>query len=872
MLNILIVCATWYRYIENLNGVPLGGSEISFHDSLYYMVVTCTTVGYGDISPISPQGRYLMICVILFIIVVIPIELGDLTTLLKDTSILTSFTPPRGTLYFVLCGDIFHSQLKAFLVSIFSKIPEKLHIVILNRKDPTKEILDLIEHPNYKSIVHWVIGNPLNRDSLTKVNLDLCSGVFLFADLFSIHGKEIDTKNLLRLISILDSNPNIPLYIQVLDNDKIKNFEKCNPKTTLPINQIKSWIIAHNTCDFGWTTLISNLISPTTFSKKEEVTDKWKEDYMNGAIQNIYSVLAPQEFIGKKFHSVFQIIYENTHELLLIGLSVKNNIYKDEFEIMINPVDCQISTHCRLLIIAKSEEQIVDELQDWDDSITLKYISQFTFNENIITNEDKILKEVHIVDDKKPSNTSSKSNKAKYKILNKEKNQKINADHFYSLATPSVLSSVKSFKRQKRLREHIIISGMQNKKLFDLILPLRSKLFGSNKPIIITTPKPMLNWDNFAYFPNLFVMENSKKDQINLLKQANIHQADKALLLQSAENIGNLSQDKDLGQLFVDSDSLFAFRSIETKKNKVEILSEIIHPQNLRFLNNFSNLKKKKGKSSKKLQPNFSRFLKVMNQEINTFSYQLNPYFCSSMVFSPTLLDTLFSLAYTDPDILQLILKLIFGPIYKSNNRDDEDGDGDGDDDDDDDDDNLAEGNKKKRKGKNKTDNLQTIFKIPIPSNWWNLEPRYGDGDAIKWREIVNLLHKQFHLIAIAISRKSPINVKNAPPKPYIITNPDKEFHTRKSDQIFVIGNKTLIEKYNLKKKKEKKNVNNLDDSSDEQDLNELSYSSSSELSSSTSSTDQDHSSDTGLNNKNSTIRRNKLLTENFKIIDNKNN
>ena len=55
LVMILCIGTSGYMLIENG----------SFIDSLFMSVITITTVGYGEVIPLSPVGKYFTICLIL---------------------------------------------------------------------------------------------------------------------------------------------------------------------------------------------------------------------------------------------------------------------------------------------------------------------------------------------------------------------------------------------------------------------------------------------------------------------------------------------------------------------------------------------------------------------------------------------------------------------------------------------------------------------------------------------------------------------------------------------------------------------------------------------------------------------------------------
>ncbi len=64
----------------------LPGSTINtFFDAVYFSIVTLTTVGFGDITPVSTYGRFITILIIVSGIIFIPWQIRNFLQLLVST-------------------------------------------------------------------------------------------------------------------------------------------------------------------------------------------------------------------------------------------------------------------------------------------------------------------------------------------------------------------------------------------------------------------------------------------------------------------------------------------------------------------------------------------------------------------------------------------------------------------------------------------------------------------------------------------------------------------------------------------------------------------------------------------------------------------
>lgn len=72
---------------DNRVGEDTTSNEIMpFHDAFYFVVVTMSTVGYGDIAPISFKSRLLVACLLMTFMVFVPGQISQISQLMNNNS------------------------------------------------------------------------------------------------------------------------------------------------------------------------------------------------------------------------------------------------------------------------------------------------------------------------------------------------------------------------------------------------------------------------------------------------------------------------------------------------------------------------------------------------------------------------------------------------------------------------------------------------------------------------------------------------------------------------------------------------------------------------------------------------------------------
>ena len=170
LCQLMYISAGVFMAAENLDKSI--EEKLKFHQCVYFVTVTLSTVGYGDISPHTELGRIIVIIMIVLTIAIIPKQTGELLRLLGMQSIYArAIYKSNSEIPHIICtGQITFDALKNWCDDLFHEdhgIEAKM-LIILQPGDPNSTLEVFLNGNKYKYelFISFLNGDPLSTSGL----------------------------------------------------------------------------------------------------------------------------------------------------------------------------------------------------------------------------------------------------------------------------------------------------------------------------------------------------------------------------------------------------------------------------------------------------------------------------------------------------------------------------------------------------------------------------------------------------------------------------------------------------------------------------------------------------------------------------------
>ncbi|ORY38190.1 hypothetical protein BCR33DRAFT_720897 [Rhizoclosmatium globosum] len=312
--NFIFLSASVINALETINSGKHSTPSLTYwHDSLYYIMVTFSTIGFGDLTPSSIPSRVVVMILIVFVIIYVPVQTTRMTEIYYSSSPYqrAQYYPSKTYAHVILSGSVTYTGIIDFCKEFFTADANS-HVVILAQALPSLMIRKLLRHPMYRNRVHYLAGSALSAPDLKRAGAKYATALFLINEPVDTNSSSVaedeqlkvtrgaDAEILMQALVTKKIHPGIPILGEVLDIRSEDLSVRCGCDRVLCKCMVP-----------GFLTLILNLIS-TYSNERSPLHDRepWMYEYTLGASNQIFSFRVPPGLSSMRWDEVVETVFK----------------------------------------------------------------------------------------------------------------------------------------------------------------------------------------------------------------------------------------------------------------------------------------------------------------------------------------------------------------------------------------------------------------------------------------------------------------------------------------------------------------------------------------------------------------------------------
>eukprot|EP01018_Ginkgo_biloba_P025839 Gb_05212 [translate_table: standard] len=340
---------------------------LTFYNAVYFIIVTISTVGYGDITMKSDWGRAVALCTMLAALLILPIQINNIMELASRRPYGGKFAVGKvvGSRFVIISGNLSYHTVQDFLLEFYHPSHDKvyflvadmpafpLRVVIMAPYKPSFEMKTLLA--NYKGRVEFIEGTPLKEPDLDRISAKVASAFFLMADRHALNPDAEDAAQFVRTLSVhRHCGSRVRVIVEMLKPENQDSAVLDDAENGIEIvcpEAIRFQLLAHSCHVKGLTTFLINLFKSGLVISTVGA-ERWMQQYSYGLKHEIFPVILPPCFHVEEmlFEEVAEVIYRKLH-VILFGLDIMlENMSR---EVVLYPKGRQISSSDVGLVIAE---------------------------------------------------------------------------------------------------------------------------------------------------------------------------------------------------------------------------------------------------------------------------------------------------------------------------------------------------------------------------------------------------------------------------------------------------------------------------------------------------------------------------------------
>ena len=304
--------------VAGAGGLTWFEEDRPFPDAVWWAIVTLTTVGFGDIAPVSLGGRLIGVVLMFFGIGV----LGMFTATIAGAFVEQRLRRERGMGATELEGHI-------ILCTWNDRTREILKDL---RADPRSADADIVllgqvdAKPVEDDKLHFVCGD-VNEEDLKRAGLERASTVVLVGDRGLDHCAR-DAKAVLAVLTVKSLNPQVYAIVELAGENNVRHCERALADEIIVGADLCSRVLSTAALDHGISTVLRELLSAQVG-------------------QNLITMRVPAAQAGRSF---FELFSDLKREQGKIALAIQR---RGSREMVTNPdADARVEAEDRLVVIS----------------------------------------------------------------------------------------------------------------------------------------------------------------------------------------------------------------------------------------------------------------------------------------------------------------------------------------------------------------------------------------------------------------------------------------------------------------------------------------------------------------------------------------
>ena len=275
------------------------------NNPFWWAIVTMTTVGYGDFSPETPEGRMFAVFIMFAGITLVSLLTASISSIFVAQKIREGKGLEKLNLsdHFILCGWNSNANKIINSIQLLNNNQRKIDLVFIN--DLSEEEITQLKTRFSKIKIHFVSGDFAQEETLHRASIVDSDTVIIIPNNLDNDQNSHDEKTIFATLTIKSIDASIRVVAYLLDRENLTHIKRAEADEVVVSDDFSLNILASHVIDPGVPQLSNQLINTNSDSR-------------------FIRKLIPQNFVGKKYGELFNH-YRDKNGALLVGL-----YYEDE--------------------------------------------------------------------------------------------------------------------------------------------------------------------------------------------------------------------------------------------------------------------------------------------------------------------------------------------------------------------------------------------------------------------------------------------------------------------------------------------------------------------------------------------------------------